>query len=98
MESFCLRAQDLVRQVGCGAHRAHVVNANHVDAAENAGSDSGGGGELGLLDVLLGEEALARRAGHDGQIDERERAEVSQNQGILFLALAESEARVYGQL
>jgi hypothetical protein len=49
---------------------------------------------FGLLGVLVGQEALARRAGHDRQIQRRQRPEAAQNERVLLLALAESEAGV----
>jgi len=91
---FGAGAQNLVGDFGDGAHFADFMDTYDVGAAENRDSDGRGSGEPILLGVGVGEETLARGAGHDGEIQLPEVAEPGKEGRVLFLTLAEAEAGV----
>ena len=91
---FLPGAENLVGHVGGGTHFAHVVDADDVRARQDGGGDSAGGGEFGLLEIGMRQEALARGPHHDRQFERVQLAEMGNDRAVLFLTFAEAEARI----
>src|SRR5580698_285264 len=89
--------KDLIGHQRRGFHLQDIVNADHVRSAQNGRCHRRSRRALQKSfgrRVELRQERFARRAQHQGKLERREGAEMPQDLGVLFFALAEPQSRI----